>query len=272
MTRFFDGLDDDIKRILLGQIRNLWTHNSTALEGNSLTLGDTSFVLDEGLTISGKPLKDHREVYDHARAIELVYQLLKLEKITDAEVFNLHRAILTDYVLDIYCPIGAWKNESNYTSYITKNGKQAIREYPSALLTGKLMTQWLEKLNNFFNTDLNQDNSTKAYADLHLTFVTIHPFYDGNGRMARLLSNLPVLKSGWPPIVIPASDRLQYREIISTYQEGIGNLPELCDLNSLPESDAFRHLCANYWSETMELVNNATELQGKRTQCRQPKS
>ncbi|CAK8719934.1 hypothetical protein LDFHOB_09360 [Candidatus Electronema aureum] len=67
----FPNLDADIRAALLIQLRDLWTHTSTAIEGNSLTLGETAFVLREGLTIAGKPLKDHQDVVGHARAIAL---------------------------------------------------------------------------------------------------------------------------------------------------------------------------------------------------------
>jgi Fic family protein len=72
----FGGLDADIRAALLAQVRDLWTHGSTAIEGNTLTLGETKFVIEEGLTVSGKPLKDHQEVVGHARAIELLYRWL----------------------------------------------------------------------------------------------------------------------------------------------------------------------------------------------------
>ena len=78
MFKFLDGLDADIRQSLLNQLRDLWTHNSTALEGNSLTLGETSFVIAEGLTVSGKPFKDHEEVVGHARAIDLIYAIYQL--------------------------------------------------------------------------------------------------------------------------------------------------------------------------------------------------
>ena len=73
--RFYDGLDADLRDGLIKQIVALWTHDSTAIEGNTLTLGETAQVLELGLTISGKALKDHEEVYGHARAIELIRQL-----------------------------------------------------------------------------------------------------------------------------------------------------------------------------------------------------
>ena len=77
MYNFLKNLDNDIKDALLAQLRNLWTHTSTAIEGNTLTLGETAFVLEEGLTVSGKPLKDHEEVVGHARAIDLLYDIIR---------------------------------------------------------------------------------------------------------------------------------------------------------------------------------------------------
>ncbi|MFN2257492.1 MAG: hypothetical protein ABR516_03350 [Desulfuromonadaceae bacterium] len=86
--KFYAGLDEDIKEILLKQIRNLWTHTSTAIEGNSLTLGDTEFILEEGLTVAGKPIRDHQDVIGHAKAIEVVYQLMDQDCITDEDVLR----------------------------------------------------------------------------------------------------------------------------------------------------------------------------------------
>ncbi len=88
--------------MLLAQIRNLWTHASTAIEGNTLTLGDTAFVLEEGLTIAGKPLRDHQEIYGHAKGIEVIYRLLKVDRLREADIFALHRVVLTDAIIDIY--------------------------------------------------------------------------------------------------------------------------------------------------------------------------
>jgi len=91
---FLSGLDADLKISLLNQLRDLWTHTSTALEGNILSLGDTHFILEEGLTISGKPIKDHQEVIGHARAIELLYQCLN-EPLSESIVTSLHQAVQT---------------------------------------------------------------------------------------------------------------------------------------------------------------------------------
>lgn len=245
----------------MNSLRDLWCHTSTALEGNSLTLGDTHFILEEGLTISGKPLKDHNEIHGHARAIALIYAMLEKDAIAEQDIFLLHKAIIAENVTDIYQPIGAWKAESNYTNYVSKSGKPAIREYPAHIFTPSLMAQWIDKCNNTLTQAKSRDDVVRAYADLHLTFVTVHPFYDGNGRMARLVSNLPVLKAGFPPIVVPKEDKKRYRETISSYQESIPNLAGLRDLNQLPSSDEFARLCEEYWAETISIVESARQLQ-----------
>jgi len=178
-VKFLDQLDKDIRKILIAQLRNLWTHTSTAIEGNTLTLGETAFVIEDGLTVSGKPLKDHQEVVGHARAIDLIYDLVRGEtKISEEDIFNLHKAVQTEAVFDVYKPVGKWKVEPKDVAV--------------------LMKVWLELLNSHIKQEVPEDKAICAYSELHVSFVRIHPFYNGNGRMARLISNIPVLKSGFP--------------------------------------------------------------------------
>ncbi|MEN8167098.1 MAG: Fic family protein, partial [Pseudomonadota bacterium] len=125
--RFLQGLDKDIQHTLLRQLRDLWTHTSTAIEGNALSLGDTKFILDEGLTVSGKPIKDHQEVIGHAKAIELIYSLIGRE-IVPGDFFDLHKAIQTEIATDIYKPYGSWKLEPNGTYALDDAGKQVYIE------------------------------------------------------------------------------------------------------------------------------------------------
>ena len=102
----------------MAQLRDLWTHSSTAIEGNTLTLGETKFVIEEALTVSGKPLKDHQEVVGHARAIDLIYVMVGKAEINDTDLFELHKAIITQAVVDVYKPVGGWKKEPNGYRYI----------------------------------------------------------------------------------------------------------------------------------------------------------
>ncbi len=153
------------------------------------------------------------------------------------------------------------RRATRYANYISQSGKAGLREYPNHLATPALMQQWIEKCNSAFQKNKSKDEVCAVYAELHLALVTIHPFFDGNGRMARLVANLPVLKAGYPPIIIPKEDRKRYLETISAYQESIHNLSGLKDLSALPAFDGFCSLCAGYWADTMCLVEAAQKFQ-----------
>ena len=200
--RFLAGLDADLRQSLLNQIRDAWTHNSTALEGNSLSLGDTKFVIEEGLTVAGKPIKDHEEVIGHAAAITRIYDILGRD-VTPDDLFALHRSVQAERVTDIYKPLGSWKVEPNGTYAVDQNGAQVFVEYAAPEHVPALMAEVLDCVNA---TRLRPDDAAEAapaYARIHAGFVSIHPFWDGNGRLARLLANVPLLNAGLPPLVIP---------------------------------------------------------------------
>lgn len=259
-----DGLDRDLQQSLLSQIRDLWTHTSTALEGNTLTLGETKFVIEEGLTVSGKPLKDHQEVMGHARAIELIYQGLG-GTVTESHLFDLHRAVQSEAVADIYKPYGAWKVEPNGTYAVTEEGRQTFIEYASPEDVPALMTAWLVELNRLAAESLNETEAVDAYAQLHLAFVHVHPFRDGNGRMARLLSNIPVLRSGHLPVVIDVRERKEYIDILAHYELTSGQLTSETGIWPDEAREApFRAFCQRSYQATRHLVEQARDQQAKR--------
>jgi len=259
-----DGLDRDLQQSLLSQIRDLWTHTSTALEGNTLTLGETKFVIEEGLTVSGKPLKDHQEVMGHARAIELIYRGLG-GTVTEAHLFDLHRAVQSEAVADIYKPYGAWKVEPNGTYAVTEEGRQTFIEYASPEDVPALMTAWLVELNRLAAESLNETEAVDAYAKLHLAFVHVHPFWDGNGRMARLLSNIPVLRSGHLPVVIDVRERKEYIDILAHYELTNGQLTSETGVWPDEAREApFRAFCQRSYQATRHLVEQARDQQAKR--------
>ena len=244
--KFLDQLDKDIRKILIAQLRNLWTHTSTAIEGNTLTLGETAFVIEDGLTVSGKPLKDHQEVVGHARAIDLIYDLVRGEtKISEEDIFNLHKAVQTEAVFDVYKPVGKWKVEPKDVAV--------------------LMNVWLELLNSHIKQEVPEDKAICAYSELHVSFVRIHPFYNGNGRMARLISNIPVLKSGFPPVIIPKERRWEYIMALTEYHLSAGHpKPDQPLVPAKEKLEKFRTFCAESWKESMELVHAAQKKQSER--------
>ncbi len=259
-----DGLDRDLQQSLLSQIRDLWTHTSTALEGNTLTLGETKFVIEEGLTVSGKPLKDHQEVMGHARAIELIYQGLD-GTVTESRLFDLHRVVQSEVVTDIYKPYGAWKREPNGTYAVTEEGRQTFIEYASPEDVPALMREWLGELNRLAAKPLSETDAVGAYARLHLGFVHVHPFWDGNGRLARLLSNIPVLRSGHLPVVIDVRDRKEYIDLLARYELASGQLTaETGVWPAEARESPFRALCQRSYQTTRHLIEQASDQQAKR--------
>lgn len=260
----FGGLDRDLQQSLLSQVRDLWTHTSTALEGNSLTLGETKFVIEEGLTVSGKPLKDHQEVMGHARAIELIYKALG-GAVTESQLFDLHQAVQSELVADIYKPCGAWKVEPNGTYAVTEEGRQTFIEYASPEDVPALMAGWLAELNRLAEESLSETDAVDAYAHLHLGFVHVHPFWDGNGRLARLLSNIPVLRSGYLPVVIDVRDRKEYIDILARYELASGQLTAVTGVWPAEAQEApFRAFCQRSYQATRQLAEQASEQQARR--------
>lgn len=263
--KFLNGLDRDIQAALVNQLRDLWTHTSTALEGNTLTLGETKFVIEEGLTVSGKPLKDHQEVIGHARAIDLIYRLLG-KPLTDQDLFDLHKAVQTEQTSDIYKPMGGWKVEPNGTYAVNANNKQVFIEYAAPDEVPSLMAEWLNELNSACQKNLSNKDCTEVYAKLHIGFVHIHPFWDGNGRLARLLSNIPLLCAGLPPIVISQSLRQQYINTLANYQLTVGAITGQTGVWPQPDKLAeFSACCLAAYQTTLDLVAGAQVQQEKRS-------
>jgi Fic family protein len=267
---FLDGLDPDLRRGLLEQLRILWTHHSTAIEGNTLTLGETQFVLGEGLTIAGKPLREHEEVVGHARAIDLLTDWLGSGRpLRETDLFELHRAVQTERVLDIYAPVGRWKVEPNGAQVVV-DGRLVFNDtyaYPEDVPA--LMQSWLALLADRRGAALERDAALVAYVDLHASFVRIHPFADGNGRLARLLANVPVLEGGLPPLVIPSTEREAYLRHLAAWQIGAGRITPDSELVSKRDPlEPFVDLCRAAWQASLELVARFHEQAEQRRAAR----
>lgn len=238
--KFLENLTMTRKQELLAQLRAVWTHDSTAIEGNTLTLGDTMFVLNYGLTVKGKPLKDQMDVQNHARAVDEVFRIVNQGRLSEEDIFRLHRVIINEQSSDIYKPVGAYKREDNGT-YRAVDGKSVYHAYVPADAVHEAMRKWLADFNAAYNANATAAAAIDAYVSAHMKFTAIHPFYDGNGRLARLISNLPVLFAGFPPIVVPMERREDYLSGIWCYEDTGDVAP-------------FRLLIRESWQTTLDLV------------------
>jgi Fic family protein len=259
-TLFYEPFPNDIRDSLIRQFTALWTHESTAIEGNTLTLGETVKVLELGLTISGKPLKDHEEVYGHAKAIELIYSLLGAARITASHLFELHRCVMQKNPVDALRPVGDWKRDFNGTTGV-RDGRPVYMEYAAPGDTTALMTRWLKEFNRKLDTASSPVKAINGYAWTHLSLVRIHPFFDGNGRIARLIANLPLLRGGHPPILISPEHRASYIDLLWNYQNAVGVIHRDDRLLPVhPGITAFKSFLRDEWQASRRLMENAQQI------------
>ncbi len=192
----FRPLEENARAQLKEFYRIGLTYSSNALEGNSLTETETKIVIEDGITIGGKSIKDHLEAVGHSDAYDLIYKLAKNGEITEHHIKELHRLFYHQIDPD---NAGIYRKIKVFIS-----GSDVILPSPGRL--AELMSKLVERL-----PKQKEDNHPVIYsAMLHKEFVTIHPFIDGNGRTARLLMNLSLLQAGYPITIIPPVLRDEY--------------------------------------------------------------
>jgi len=180
------------------------TFNSNAIEGNTLSRKETAQIVEKGLTVKGKSITEHLEAVNHAEAFEYINRL-KLKSISKID---------QRLILDIHSIILKGINQSNAGTYrsipVRIAGSTVVLPNPQKmpdLMKGLL--SWLHK---------SKDNIVKIAADFHFKLVSIHPFIDGNGRVARLLMNLILIIGRYPVVIIKKEDRGKYIDSIEKGQ------------------------------------------------------
>lgn len=174
----------------------LWTYNSNAIEGNTLSLEETKVVLLHGITVGGKTLREHLEVTNHKEAIDYVESLVfkGVKNITEKELLKIHYLVLKN--IDS-------KNAGRYRKVQVMIGG-VDKKLPLPERIPYEMEDFIGWLNKF------KGHPIEHSALAHYKFVEIHPFVDGNGRTARLLMNLILMSKGYPPAIILMRERVAY--------------------------------------------------------------
>ena len=261
---FLRGLDADLRDGLARALVANWTHGSTALEGNTITAGDTLFVLTEGLTISGKSLGEHQELIGHAEALRLMAAWTRAgQPVRVDRLHELHRAVMTGATFDVFAPTGAWKIEPNGTNAMTTDGRTQWHDYAEPGFVPALMKVWIRALHRISQQALKtarvgspNEFLIDAYTDVHLGLSAIHPYADGNGRLARLLANLPLLRSGRPPLLVDSARRREYLTLLGDYSIARGQpRPGEELVRAGAERNALRGFFKEEWQATLELVD-----------------
>lgn len=178
------------------------TYSSNAIEGNTLTEAETKVVIEDGITIGGKPLKDHLEAIGHARAFDYVWDLAKKTDITEEDIKELHKICFQPKdgaAAGQYRQVEVLITGSQYNDKLPRH-----QEVPTQMQ--ELIKRLPEKREKLHPVDYA--------ATLHRDFIFIHPFEDGNGRTARLIMNHALLSKGYPPVIIPVTFKHEYTQAL----------------------------------------------------------
>lgn len=205
-----------------------WNFHSNAIEGNSLTYGETVSFLMHGLTAKGKPLKDHLDIRGHNDAITILWEMVQTDTVLrEMDIRELHRVILVE----------PYTTQAQTADGIAVQKRIQLGEYktmPNHVLTATGATHYYAtpeetpaRMRDLMDVYQVAQHDERVHplvlaAWLHHEFVDIHPFDDGNGRMARLLMNLVLMKKHYPPIVIQQAknERNAYYDALSQADAG----------------------------------------------------
>ena len=209
-------IDAEQEARVMQMFRLDWNYHSNAIEGNTLTLGETRAFLLHGITAKGKPFRDYLDIKGHNEAIAYLEAMVRgQEPLTEAAIRELHRILLVEpYEVDAITPggwptrrrvaIGQYKTAPNHVRTSTGEMHYYATPEETPAMMGDLMAWYRQE------TATGDLHSLVLAATFHYRFVAIHPFDDGNGRMARLLMNLILMQRGYVPVVIKLESRADY--------------------------------------------------------------
>ena len=186
------------------EMKLLHTYHSNAIEGNTLTLQETKVVLEDGITVGGKSLREYLEASNTARAFDLVEEMVQEKAaVSHVTIQQLHEIVTAGLLEDA-------------GKYRTRNVRitGAVKTPPD---DSKIIALIDELLAGIVNVD---KHPVEIASMLHHDFVEIHPFVDGNGRVARLLMNLYLISMNYPPVVLKKEDRKKYYAALRSADSG----------------------------------------------------
>lgn len=178
-----------------------YTHNSTAIEGNTLSLIETKLLLEDKISIGGKNLREIYEVVNHYKAYRYIKECIAKEEILDEnKVKDIHAILMENIMIGgIYRNVDVYISGARHTPPSPNEAYQQIKSFYADLP---------------YKTGMN---TIELAAWTHAEFVKIHPFVDGNGRTSRLIMNYQLMINGFLPVSIAKESRLQYFDALERY-------------------------------------------------------
>ncbi|MEG4576838.1 Fic family protein [Microcoleus sp. N3A4] len=239
---------------LVAELKKLYdvrfTYHSNAIEGNTLTQRETELVLETGITVGGKTLREHLEAIGHRDAIDYIEMLTRSDTaIGEWEIKQIHNLIIRAILFEGFA--NAPEEAGRYRQLDVKAAGTEYLYPPHYLLSG-LMPEFIEWLNS---DKIKSLHPLEFAAEAHLRLVSIHPFRDGNGRTGRLLMNLLLLRAGYSIVIISNQVRAAYIDAIAEAQQHGSGIHPLLDLIV----DAARYSLI----ETLQILATASDSLGQ---------
>lgn len=202
------------------QFKLNWNYYSNRMEGNTLTMPETRAVMANNLQVRNKTFKEVAEMNQHNRAIEEAIKIGKSElKLSEKRIKDIHKAIMYEDDENQKSKIGQWKNVNN--QIINSKGEKFdftnYNEVPDTI--HNLLNQTNSEIDKVIANNQSAKHPIQIALDFHIDFLTIHPFYDGNGRTARILTNLILISFGYPPFWITDENKAKYYLQLTNIQD-----------------------------------------------------
>jgi Fic family protein len=203
----YGKFDEKILKKINYKFRLDWNYYSNVMEGNSLTKEETRSVMMDVMDINGKSFKDVREMRGHDNVVLDVLKIGKGDlRLSEARIKNIHKAIVYEEDPEKAKQVGQWKTANNHL--INYRGEKFDFSSPDRV-PGEMhnLLNWLNSELNIIFSGVWLRHPVVIAAEFHVRYLTIHPFFDGNGRTARILSNLILIACGYPPIIIKKEEK-----------------------------------------------------------------
>lgn len=212
-------LSPEAKRKLDYRIRLDWNYHSNVMEGSLLTKQETRTIMLGNVTVEGKPIKDVLEMQGHD---EVVLSLLHMASgemnLSESRIKTVHKAIVREDAPEKKDWPGNWKKHPNHIHNF--KGERfdftAPEDVPEAM--HRLLDKTKAAIERIERKEQDAPHPTVLAFDFHREYVTIHPFHDGNGRTARIFSNLLLMRFGYPPVIIHAAEKETYSRYLAEVQ------------------------------------------------------
>jgi len=215
----FGKLSEGVLQKINYKFRLDWNYYSNRMEGNTLTIEETKNVMIGNIDVHNKPIKDVMEMLGHDKAIQTILKIGTGElNISESRIKDLHKAIMYEDNLVDKEKIGKWKDQPNHVINY-KNEKYEFTDPSNVAQSVHQLIDWLNIENDKIKSKKEKAlHPVELAFEFHLRYLTIHPFYDGNGRTGRILTNLILIRYGFPPIYIKDNDKTIYYRYLADVQ------------------------------------------------------